>query len=146
MPDQTDPPLQETPEATPPPPRGPETSGLQPNIAAGLATLFSIIGGIVFLVIEKKNAFVRFYAMQAIFLGAASFALGIALNILSAILGHLPGLGALGIILTSLVSLVVSLAFFVLYIITIIKAFSGEEWEIPYLGAMARKQLKSSPI
>ena len=47
----------------------PEGTGLQPNLAACLACLFSILGGIAFLVLEKKNAYVRFYAMQSAILG-----------------------------------------------------------------------------
>ena len=40
----------------------------------------------------------------------------------------------------------VSLGFLVLFIVTLIKAFTGVEWEIPYIGKQARKFLLSPPI
>lgn len=142
MENQTDAPSQGTP--TPPPQPG--TGGLQPNVAAGLAALFSIIGGIVFLIIEKKNAFVRFYAMQAVFLGGLSIVASIVFGIVFTILGHIPVIGGLIALLALLVVSLFWLAYLVVYLITIIKAFSGVEWEVPILGAMARKQLESSPV
>lgn len=116
-------------------------SGLAPNIAAGLACLFPLIGGIVFLVIEKKDQFVRFYAMQSLIVGGALLCFSIALNILVRILVHIPVLGPLLILLLGLLSIVVWLGFLVLSIVMIIKAFTNKEWEIPYVGKIAREQL-----
>lgn len=110
------------------------SSGLEPNLAAGLAVLFGIIGGIVFYVIEKKNGFVRFYAMQSIFFGAAWI---IAFIILQFIL-VIPIIHLIDLLLFP----IVSIAGLIFWLITLVKAFGGkEEWEIPYLGQMARKQL-----
>ena len=129
--------------ATPPPLAG--GTGLQPNIAAGLATIFTLVGGIIFLVLEKKNAFVRFYAMQSVFLGGAIIAASIAVRILSAIFLHVPLLGWLVALLLNILFLVVWLGWFVVYVIAIVNAFSNKEWEIPVLGPLARKQLASGP-
>jgi len=123
------------------------STGLAPNIAAGLACIFSIVGGIVFLILEKKDQFVRFYAMQALILGGASIAFSIALQIVSFILIHIPFVGRLIAILLGLLGMVVGLAFFAVWIVTILKAFSGKEWEIPYIGKIAREQLaKITPV
>jgi len=124
----------------------PEAAALQPNIAAALACFFSILGGLVFLALEKKNKFVRFYAMQSVLLGAASIVVTIGLAIGGAIIIHIPFIGHVLAFLLSLVSLVVSLAILAVSIITIVKAFTGKEWEIPYLGPIARKQLISGPL
>lgn len=138
-------PVSPAPEIPPVSP-GPETSGLAPNIAAGLACLFSIVGGIIFLLIEKKNAFVRFYAMQSIFLSVAVMAVGLVFRILVIVFVHIPILGFLIIRLGLLVYALAGLAFFVAWMITIIKAFSNVEWEVPIIGKLARQQLAKSPL
>jgi len=118
-------------------------SGLQPNIAAVLACFFSFVGGIVFLVLEKKNKFVRFYAAQSTVFGLGIFAIFIALAIISVIMGQIPMLGGLVRLFIVLVELVLSLANLAVWIITMVNAFNNKEWEIPYVGAFARKQLES---
>jgi uncharacterized membrane protein len=120
------------------PPAAPGSSGLPQNVAAGLAVLFSIIGGIVFLVIEKKNAYVRFYAMQSIVLGVVV----LVLDLVIAVLVKIPFLG----VIFGLLSILFSLGCLALFIITLIKAFTGVEWEIPYIGKQARKFLKTTAI
>ncbi|UCH50751.1 MAG: hypothetical protein JSV54_06970, partial [Chloroflexota bacterium] len=42
------------------------TTGLEPNIAGLLCYVAGWISGIVFLVLERKNQFIRFHAMQSI--------------------------------------------------------------------------------
>ena len=42
------------------------STGLQPNVAGALSYLLGIITGVLFLVIEKENRFVRFHAAQSI--------------------------------------------------------------------------------
>ena len=116
---------------------------MQPNIAAALACLFSLPGGIVFLVLEKKNKFVRFYAMQSVLLGGLNIIVSAVVFIVCAVLSKIPILGAL---LNFLIWFAVFLVFSVAWIITIVKAFSGVEWEIPVLGPIARKQIISGPF
>ena len=123
---------------------GPETStGLPANISAALACLFGIIGGIIFFILEKKNAFVRFYAMQSIYFSGSMIALGIVSQICGFILGHIPVIGLIFLAVLGLAWVVIGIGSLVIYIITIVKAFSGVEWEIPIIGPMARKQLNS---
>ena len=134
------------PPATTPPPVPHDATGIPPNVAAGLACLFPLIGGIVFLLLEKKNAFVRFYAMQSVFFGGASLAFSIALRLLRLIFGQIPVVGLIVTIFLGLIAFAFGIAWFVIYIITLVKSFSGTEWEIPYLGPLARKQLASSGV
>lgn len=56
-----------TPPATPVSPLGPSSIGMDPKTAAGLGYLVGIVG-IVFFFIEKQNCFVKFHALQSIFL------------------------------------------------------------------------------
>ena len=118
-----------------------ETTGLPPHVAACLACAFSIVGGVVFLILEKKDKFVRFYAMQSVILGGGVIVFFTALEIIAWILHHIPFLGVLFAFLLGLVGAVVGLGYLALIIVTAVKAFTGKEWEIPYLGKIARDQL-----
>lgn len=115
--------------------------GLKPPVAAGIAVVFTIISGIIFLVLEKRNKFVRFWAMQAVLLGAVAFGLAIVFMVAHLVLGHLPLIGGLMGVLLGLLHWVCQIGWLVLYILCIIKAFTGKEWEIPWLGKIARVQL-----
>jgi hypothetical protein len=50
-------------------------SGLPQNVAAGLACVFSLVSGVIFLFVDRASRFVRFHALQAIYLGI--FILGV---------------------------------------------------------------------
>ncbi len=126
-----------------PPPTGLTDSGLTPNVAAGLAVLLTIVSGVVFLFLEKRNQFVRFWAMQAIFFGAASLVFVIVSSVISAVLAHVLWLLY---VLWALVALVVNLAFLAVWIVMLVKAFGGKEWEVPYIGKLARQQLVARPV
>ncbi|MGI8890913.1 MAG: DUF4870 domain-containing protein [Chthoniobacterales bacterium] len=143
MPDPVDP---IDPVAPAPPPLGdsgantrPTSTGLPSNVAAALAC-FPLIGGIIFYVLEKRDGFVRFYAMQSIILGAAWILFSIAWNILFVILGHIPALGVVFAFLLWVIWAVVNIGFLIVLIIAIVKAFSGVRWDIPWVGQIARKQ------
>lgn len=116
-------------------------SGLAPNIAAALAALLSLLGGIIFLIIEKKNAFVRFYAMQSTILGLAWIVVAIGFTIVLIVLGGVPLIGKLLFLLCRLVYL----GFLGLSVFTAYKAFTEKEWEIPFIGKIARQQLAKTP-
>jgi uncharacterized membrane protein len=134
------------PPATVPPAAPSGSEGLPPNVAAGLACLFPLIGGILFLLLEKKNAYVRFYAMQSIFFGGASVAFSVACRLMQLIFGHIPIVGLIVSVFVGLIAFAFGVAWLVIYIVTLVKSFSGVEWEIPYLGTLARKQLASRAV
>src|SRR5438045_3543460 len=116
------------------------TTGLPSNVAAALACI-PLIGGLVFYILEKHDPFVRFYAMQSIIFGGVWFLFNLASWILHVIFAAIPFAGWALSGLWLFVSALVHLGFFVLMIITMIKAFSGVRWDIPYIGPMARKQV-----
>jgi uncharacterized membrane protein len=110
-------------------------SGLEPNIAAMLAYIFSLLGGIIFYVIEKDNKFVRCAAMQSILLSVAFFALNFVVTILTTMLAFTTfGLGVLFLNL----GWILWLAFVVLSILLAVKAYQNNEWELPIIGKIAR--------
>ena len=115
------------------------TTGLPSNVAAALACI-PLVGGIIFYVIEKRDGFVRFYAMQSIIFGAAWIMFDIISKIISAVFSAVPGVGGIFAVLWGLVWALVTIGFLVVFIITVIKAFTGVRWDIPYIGPVARKQ------
>ena len=143
--DETTPPPAPTPEPKPvetaeSAPAG-DGTGLAPNIAAAICAALPLIGGIIFLVLEKKNAFVRFWAMQSVFFGGTMIAFSIVSQIAGIVLAQIPLIGWLLLLLLGFLGMALGVVFLVLWIVTIIKAVSNVEWEIPVLGKLARKQL-----
>lgn len=144
------PPSVPSPEPKPSEPAPPvvanEGTGLAPNIAAAICAALPLVGGIVFLSLEKKDAFVRFWAMQSAFFGGALLCFSLVTQIATLILAHIPIIGWLIIVLLGILGMAVGLASLVIWVITIIKAFSSVEWEIPFLGKLARKQLAGQKL
>lgn len=119
----------------------PEPPSLPPNLSACLACVFPLVGGLVVLGIEKRNAFVRFYAMQSIYFGGATVVLTIAYSIISFVLLHIPIIGWLLLIVLWLLGIALMLAWLFIYVMLIVRSLSGQEWEVPFIGRLARQQV-----
>ena len=132
-------------DPTPPPPLSdsPKSTGLPSNIAAALACI-PLIGGIVFFILEKHDAFVRFYSMQSIVFGLAWFLFNIVSAIVHGVFGAIPGIGGILVFFWAIIAALVHLAFLVIMIIAIVKAFTGVRWDIPYVGPIARRQVEGA--
>src|SRR6476619_6447860 len=130
----------------PPPPPGPEpgpqstSTGLPSNVAAAIACI-PLIGGIIFYILEKRDSFVRFYAMQSIIFGGAWLIFSIIWNILFLVLAHIPVLGWFFALILWIIWAIWNVCAVVVWVIAMIKAFSGTRWEIPYIGPIARSQV-----
>ena len=98
-------------------------TGLPKNTAAALSYVLGPVTGIVFYILEK-DPFVRFHAMQSI--------------VVFTVLFVLQWIFGITIILLPVVPLI-SILSFILWLLLIYKAWMGEEWEVPVLGAYARK-------
>ena len=59
----------------------------------------------------------------------------------SSFFSSIPAIGGLLYFLWAVVQAIVQLAFLVILIIAMVKAFSGVRWDIPYVGPIARKQV-----
>lgn len=103
--------------------------GLSANVAAAAAYLLPL--GIIFLLIEDDNEFVRFNAAQSVAytLGLYLFRFGV-----NFLLGLLPGFLSL---LVAPFMLLFNLAIFVGLVFMAYRAFSGELFEAPVFGDMA---------
>ncbi len=124
---------------TPTPPAA--SSGMQNNVAAALS--YITIVGIVFLLIEPYNKirFVRFHAFQSVFFAVAWIAFWIVWMIISTIFAAVSH-GA-SLFITGPLSLLLSLGFFVAWIILIVKAYGNQEFKLPIIGDLAAKQAGS---
>ncbi len=78
--------------------------------------------------------------MQSIILGGAWVLFAIVYSFAHAILTPIPAIGLFFAIILWVIWALVGIAFLVVFIVTVVKAFSGVRWEIPYIGPMARKQ------
>src|SRR5437667_7915954 len=81
---------------------GPTSMGMDANVAAGLSSLLSIVGGLIFYFGEKQNRFVRFHAMQSIIFNAFWIVLFIVLFTVQSLLYSTVILIPLGIVFTCL--------------------------------------------
>lgn len=108
--------------------------GLQANVAAGLAYLFGIIGGIVMLVGGGTNTFVKWAAAQSITLWGVYIVLEFALAFLT------PFIHFLG-----LLWMLVGLLWFILWLWTFITAFQGKEVRIPVIADITSNIFKTAP-
>lgn len=105
---------------------GKTSTGIQANAAGLLSYLLGFVTGIIFLVIEKENKFVRFHAMQSTIASGALFVLQIVLGYIPFLVMLSPLVGLLGI---------------ALWIILMIKAFQGETFKLPVIGDIAEKKI-----
>ncbi len=130
MTDQT-PPTPQPSEPTPPSVGQATSTGLDPQLAGLLCYILGLVTGVIFFLIEKTNSVVRFHAAQSIVVSLAMIALAIGLGIgaISWTLGSLFGL----------LMMLVWLAAFILWIVLMIKGYSGEKWKLPVLGDWAER-------
>ena len=115
---------------------GSTSTGLSPNVAGALAYVLGPLTGVIFLVLEKENRFVRFHAAQAVTVGVVMIALSIVLSILTSILAFIP---VLGWIVAVLISVVMGVGSFILWLVLMWRAYHGQEWEVPLAGQFARR-------
>ena len=119
------------------------SSGLTPNVAAGLSVVLTIITGIIFLFLEKRSQFVRFWAMQAVFFGAAVVVFLIVAGVIHSVLAGIFGPLAF---LWWLLCGFVKLGLVGVWLVMLFQAFSGSRWELPFIGPLARQQLAKTPL
>lgn len=107
------------------------------NIVAALAYFLGFITGIIILLVEKDDKYVRFHAMQSTVIFGGLFVVNF---ILSLVFG---GLSFFGFLATAVNSVVTVLAIIV-WIVSMIKAYQGQVFKWPIAGNFAEKQVGRS--
>jgi len=97
-------------------------TGLHQNLAGLLCYLLGWVTGIIFLVLEPDNRYVRFHAIQSIIVFGA---LSVLIWIFSLFFWWF--------------SLFLALLAIILWIILMVKAYNGERFRIPVAGDIANK-------
>lgn len=110
---------------------------LEPNVAGALCYLFGFLSGVLFLVAEEDNEFVRFHAAQSIAVFAGITALSMGLWVVEAMLDVIPFIGFIFGFFFSFVWLVLQPAMFVLWLFLMYKAYEGERNQLPVVGDFA---------
>jgi uncharacterized membrane protein len=118
-----------------------QSSGMDPKLAGLLAYLVPPITGIVFFLIEKTNQVVRWHAAQSIVFGIAWIVLWIAFTVLSMVLTAI--LPIIGTIIGFLVWIVVFLGGVVIWVVCLIKGYSGQMWRMPLVAPYADRLMGS---
>ena len=118
---------------------GGSDTGLPSNVGACICAIFPLIGGTIFYFIEKKDLFVRHWAVQGIYFGVAGLVFSAAVKIAALIFHAIPVIGWLLGGLLVLVIVFGDIALFILWILGIIKAFRGQRWEYPYISEQCKK-------
>jgi len=108
------------------------STGLSPNVAGLLCYVGVWISGIIFLVLEQRNKFVRFHAAQSIVAFGTITVAGI-------IFGLIP---VVGVAFSSIIGIIG----FIVWIIMMVKASNGEWYKLPWAGDVAEKIVASSGV
>lgn len=103
------------------------STGMQQNLEGLLCYVLGWITGIIFLIIEKENRFVRFHAVQSIVVFGA-------FTIVDIVIGMLP--------ITGLIISLLGILAFILWIVLMYKAYKGEMYKLPIAGGIAEQQSK----
>ncbi len=109
------------------------STGMTENVAGLLCYVLGFITGIIFLLIEKDNKFVRFHAMQSIIVFGALWILAIGIGVFIS-MSHLWALGSL--------STVIGVVELILWILLMYKAYQGEMYKLPVVGDIAEQNVK----
>ncbi|OGD88221.1 hypothetical protein A3I53_04075 [Candidatus Curtissbacteria bacterium RIFCSPLOWO2_02_FULL_40_13b] len=105
------------------------------NIVAALSYVLGFITGIVILLVEKDDKFIRFHAMQSTIATGSLFLLNIAVGLILKPLGILDVLaGMLNILFWFLILLVI--------IISFVRTYQGKLFKWPIVGAFSEKQIR----
>ena len=134
----------------PPPeaPGGKTSLGLESNLGAALCYLanficcLGLVLAVIFLVTEKENRFVKFHAVQSLFLVVLEIVFAIILEILTVILRlalSIVDMGWIAGLLTWVLGILLLFIFFILLLIAGIKAYGGQEYKLPLIGGFAWK-------
>ncbi|MFC1940511.1 DUF4870 domain-containing protein [Chloroflexota bacterium] len=101
------------------------STGLAENVAGLLCYVLGWISGIVFLIIEPQNKFVRFHAFQSIIVFGIITLIGI-------VFSPIPFLGGF-------ITWIASVIGFILWILLMVMAAQGKKYKLPWAGDLAEK-------
>jgi uncharacterized membrane protein len=108
--------------------KGKTSTGMEQNLEGLLCYVLGWVTGIIFLILEKDNKFVRFHAIQSIVVFGAY-------TVLAIILGFIPVVGWI-------INLLLGIAAFIFWIVLMVKAYNGQTYKLPVAGDIADRNSK----
>lgn len=105
---------------------GRSTTGLDEHLAGALTYVLGFITGVLFLLIEKDSAYVRFHARQSTITFAAVLVFDLMLWALPLVGWILIPVFTVGVV--------------ALWALLMFKAVTGQRYKLPYIGEMAERQ------
>jgi uncharacterized membrane protein len=120
----------------------PSSTGLEPPIASALAYLAGPFSGVIILLAERTNGFVRFHAWQSI-IGLGGLA-GIVVALLFVAFVALLLFSPLLFTWLYRLAAVTTILWVVAWGFCLVKAFSGALWKLPYAGNWAEERARRS--
>jgi uncharacterized membrane protein len=118
------------------------STGLEPNLAAALAYLAGPFSGLLILLVEHRNRYVRFHAWQAV-LGLG----GVGVLAVTALLFSFFTLLLSPLAFTTMYRLaeILAVVWVLVWVWCLVKAFTGREWKMPVAGHYAER-LATAPL
>ena len=104
------------------------STGLQQNVAGLLCYVLGWVTGIIFLILEKDNQFVRFHAIQSIVVFGA-------FTVVDFVAQFIPFIGRPIVV-------ILGIAAFILWVVLIVKAYQGTMYKLPVSGSIAEQGAK----
>src|SRR3989338_1231579 len=95
--------------------------GLDPKVGGLLAYLFGFVSGII-LYLMSKDKYIRFLALQ-------STILSLAVTVIVTVFNYVP--------IINIITPLIYLAYLILWIMMMVKAYSGEKYKLPIIGDIA---------
>jgi uncharacterized membrane protein len=127
-------------------PGGKTSLGLESNLGAMLCYIanflccIGLILAVVFLFTEKENRFVKFHALQSLFLALVQIGVSLIMGLLTQILGIILGMVHLSILAFFLnwgLGVILLVIFAIVWILAGIKAYGGQWYKLPMIGNFA---------
>src|ERR1051326_4810076 len=107
---------------------------------ANFLCCIGVILAIIFLVTEKENRFVKFHAVQSLFLVGVQLVIGIAVGVVGLLFRLALSTADLGLIAVLLVfglRIVILIIFLAIWVLAGVKAYGGQWYKLPLIGNFA---------
>jgi len=102
------------------------------NLVAALSYLLGFITGIVILLVEKEDRFIKFHALQSVLVSGGLVIFQIIVGLVLRPLG----------ILATLVNSLIWLGIVIVWLVSMVKAYQGQMYKWPIAGDFAEKNIK----
>lgn len=105
------------------------------NLVAALSYLLGFVTGVVILLVEKDDKFIRFHAWQATLSTGSLFVLSIIVGIILSLLKILT-------VVADLANIIFWILILVIIVFSFVRAYRGEIFKWPIVGRWAEKNVR----